>query len=310
MIVIWQISAVQFPQFTLINGVLLAKNCPVNNTKRNLWQIFLSTIRTYFRRPAQKENIYIKIGGQEIRTQTNDAGEFWVETNLLINSRIQVFSTETDKQIPICQQYPIYYPNTSCQLAIISDIDDTILVSYTSSFLKRMKALFLVAPQNRQPISFVRSILETVHRYGGNIYYVSKSESNLFRVLTSIIHYHNIPEGNLFLTSYLRFIQLLNPKKGKNYKNSRIKTVMDNSPGKRFILLGDDTQYDMRIYTEIAEEYPDRIFRIYIRRTFKALSPKKKRYLEKLMLLPVSVRYFSDSDDVKKELSIIEDYLN
>jgi phosphatidate phosphatase APP1 len=310
MAVVWQISVVPFKDYTLINGVILHNACPVNKNNSHLWSIFLSTMKTYFRQPLSEQEILIKIAENTVNTQTNKAGEFWIETELPVNNDVDVYLVGQDTPLEFCQSYPVYQQQSILDLAAISDIDDTILVSYTSSLLKRIGALLFIAPHKRQPISFTRSLLTVITKSRGRIFYVSKSESNLFRVLTAVIQYHEIPAGHLFLTPYLKFRQLLNSKKGKDYKNLRIKKVIDHASEKKFILLGDDTQHDIRIYTEIALAYPEKILKIYIRRTHKSLSHTKQQQMNKLKQLPVPTVYFSDLDDVSEELSIIEQYLN
>lgn len=308
MAVLWQLSVVEFHEHTLISGVVLHRNCPVIRASAPLWRVFLSTLKTYFRQPYGRQNIIIESGGQKLLTQTDKAGGFWLETDQPVSKALKVYLDGKEAPLPVCQSYPVYQPDSPFPLAVISDIDDTILVSYTANFLKRLRALFFVSPHKRQPVSFTGSLLAAVHRQQGRIFYVSKSESNLFGVLTAIIQHHALPPGHLFLTSYLRLGQLLKPKKGRNYKDQRIKKVLDNTPDKNFILLGDDTQRDMAIYTEIARQYPDRIKKIYIRRTFKNLSAKKKGHLNRLQELPVPVVYFADTDNVEKEIMTIENY--
>ena len=112
------------------------------------------------------------------------------------------------------------------------------------------------------------------------------------------------------LTPYLRINQLINPKKGRYYKERKISSIMDNSPGKKFILMGDDTQQDIAVYSKIAELYPENIFKIYIRKTRKNLLEKKKKQLNKLMSTTVPVLYFSDTSNVIKEIELIENYQN
>ena len=223
MAVIWQLSVVEFHRHTLISGVVLHRNCPVTRTGAALWRVFFSTLRTYFRQPYGRHNLIIASGREKFITRTDSAGGFWLETDKPINEELQFTLAGKDGPLPVCQSYPVYHQDSSFPLAVISDVDDTILVSYTASFLKRIRALFFVAPQNRQPVSFTGSLLAAVHRHGGRIFYVSKSESNLFGVLTAIIQHHKLPAGHLFLTPYLQATQLLRSKKGKKYKDERIK---------------------------------------------------------------------------------------
>ncbi len=64
----------------------------------------------------------------------------------------------------------------------------------------------------------------------------------------------------------------------------------------------------MAIYADIASEYPDRIEKIYIRRTFKNLSTGKTQQLQQLQQLPVPVKYFTDNDNLLEDLEMIDKY--
>jgi phosphatidate phosphatase APP1 len=111
--------------------------------------------------------------------------------------------------------------------------------------------------------------------------------------------------GYLHLTPYISAHQLVRTKGGKNYKENAIRFILENSSDKKFILLGDDTQHDMKIYHTITQSYPDKILRIYIHKTRKSLTGSKKEDMEKLLSLPVSTIYFTDSADLTQEYSYI-----
>lgn len=87
-----------------------------------------------------------------------------------------------------------------------------------------------------------------------------------------------------------------------------IRSIMDHSPDKKFILIGDDTQQDIAVYARIAELYPTKIFKIYIRKTRKNLLGNKKEQLKELLNLAVSVEYFSGKADPFKEIAFIENH--
>ena len=105
-----------------------------------------------------------------------------------------------------------------------------------------MSTLLFVSPNKRKPINFTKEILNKIDTKKGRVFYVSKSEGNLFVMLTKFIINNNLPAGHLTLTPYIRFNQLLRPKKGKDFKEQMIRLIMDNSPEKKFILMSDDTQ--------------------------------------------------------------------
>jgi phosphatidate phosphatase APP1 len=297
---LWQISVVQFEELSLISGTILSREARGKKLHYNLFHIPSS----YFKKPLAKHPVKIHFGSEQFDLVTDQYGGFSLECKYQASGDIKVIAGNEELEIP--QTYPMIFANSSFPLVVISDIDDTLIVSYTASNWNRIRTILFTSPQMRRAVSFTGDILNAIRERQGRIHYVSKSESNLFRLITSVIQKHKLPEGNLFLTPYLRYNQLLHSKKGMNYKLHSIQRIIDNSPDKRFILMGDDTQQDMSVYASIAKLYPHRIFKIYIRRTRKQLLGEKKKQLDKLRDSGLPFAYFADQDPVEQELQLIE----
>ncbi len=310
MAVVWQLSAVQFSGGTLLKGVLLSRSAS-KVRKRNAWSNFLNVSRSYFRKPCKRCRIVVAIDGATFfPLQTDDSGAFELELQLTDFNEIAILSDDHKQDIPVIQRYPVIFKNTESDISIISDIDDTLLVSHTLSFRKRLGTLFFVPAHKRKPVSFIKSILDYVHERKGRVFYVSRSESNLFALISSFIYHYNLPEGPISLTSYLRYNQLLDSKKGTDYKKNSIRKILQLAPEKRFLLLGDDTQNDMEVYASIISEFPDQIVRIYIRKTMKKLNGSRQEQRKALDEHAGKFCYFSDEDDVQKALELIEKEYN
>lgn len=294
---LWQISIVHFKEKSIISGTILS-----GDVKQKKWTLRLPFV--YFQKPLANHPIQIQVGRQEFNISTDQYGSFLLECNFIASHEVRIFSDK--KQLKINQSYPFVFQRSDYPIMVISDVDDTLLVSYTASTWNRIWTILFTSPENRKSVGFTREILKAVSNMRGRIFYVSKSESNLFILLTSVIQKQNLPAGKLILTPFLRYTQLLHPKKGKDYKLKAIQKIIINSPNKMFILMGDDTQQDISVYTSIVKQYPDKIFKVYIRRTRKQLLGQKKKQLENLKNSVVSFFYFSDQDPVKQEIEIIE----
>jgi phosphatidate phosphatase APP1 len=88
--------------------------------------------------------------------------------------------------------------------------------------------------------------------------------------------HHKFPEGPLFLKPYKKWNDLLK-RNGKHHfsrhKKDKIQHILNIFENKQFFLIGDDSQKDGEIYSEIANNNPDRIRGIFIRKTRKVLRP-------------------------------------
>lgn len=307
--VVWKISVINLPKRTLINGVLLNSTPFSFDKKTTKFRHALYVIKSYFIGVYGNKEILITVNQETITTTTDKHGGFSVVTGFPVNSEVLVKAAGNDEALKILQDYPIVFQNTNSRIDVISDIDDTILISHTANIIKRIGVLSFVTPAKRKTIQFTQKLLHLFNENPTNVFYVSKSESNLFGILSEFIKHHQLPKGVLFLTPYLNFQQLVKGKKGKDFKLNTIRFIIENSEDKEFILFGDDTQRDMEVYEIIAKTYPEKIARIYIRQTSKNVNKRKKVLLKNLKeSFPNSV-YFNKNTDIDFELKQLEDLI-
>ena len=114
--------------------------------------------------------------------------------------------------------------------------------------------------------------------------------------------FRELSQGPLLLTPFLNFRQLLNPKKGEDYKLNNLRLLINQMPEKKFILLGDDSQRDMDAYTQTIQEYPERIKKVYIRQTRLTRKAVQDEKWNKLLASGVDAVYFRDADEVGEEI--------
>ena len=303
---LWHLAVLVFDNKSLVSGVIL--NGEMADARPGTKSKAIDIIGTYFRQPLAFAEIGLRIGNEQFLTQTDSKGSFSLDLDSQVHEEVEVYLNNGTLRLEPVQDYPSYFGPKNGKLHIISDMDDTVIVSHTASLTKRIKAL-LTPVHKRKTIDFTHGLISALLVADGRIYYVSKSESNLFGMLSSFIREHGLPVGHLFLTPYLKFLQLLNPKKGKTYKMDCIQSILDRSDNKFFILLGDDTQRDMEVYYEIARMYPRQILKIYIRRTGKELLRSKKRMMANLQGQPIPFLYYSDTDSFSEEVKYINQLL-
>jgi phosphatidate phosphatase APP1 len=209
----------------------------------------------------------------------------------------------------------IFVPH-STQYAFISDIDDTVLISHSSTIGKRLRVLFGNNPRTRKAFSDVVRYYELLagsHTTPGipnPFFYVSSSEWNLYEDLNEFFNHNGLPKGIFLLNQIKRWFQLLKTGKTKHEgKLLRIVRILDAFPKQKFILLGDNSQSDPAIYTTIATKYPDRIFAVYIRNVFETNEPETKELLDSLVKLGVFTCLFNNNYDAiqhSKAIGLIE----
>jgi phosphatidate phosphatase APP1 len=296
--VVWQISAIHLQDKTLITGVILAYAPFTYDKKINLAKNFFKVTKSYFVPVVSEKQITVSIDGEIFITETDSHGGFSIVTDFLISDIPDIKTNDDEKSLEIVQQYPVIFRNTDGEFDVISDIDDTIMVSKTGKMIKRMGILAFISPHKRKIIHYTSELFKIFEKEHARVTYVSKSESNFFAMISTFIEHNDLPEGSLILTSYLKLIQLLNPNKARNYKLDNIRFIIKNSGNKSYVLLGDDSQRDMEIYTNIIEEFPDRIIKVYIRQTGDRRNQRQKEMWKRLKQTGINVNYFDNDDEV------------
>lgn len=163
----------------------------------------------------------------------------------------------------------VLIPPSTAQYGVISDIDDTVLQSSATNYLRAARLIFLQNARTRLPFSGVSAFYQALQQgnsqNGNPIFYVSSSPWNLFLMLTEFFKLQNIPQGPLCLKDYGLSKEHLFTSGHRQHKVAQIEKILTIYPNLPFILIGDSGQKDPEIYAEIAENHPHRILAIYIR---------------------------------------------
>lgn len=154
---------------------------------------------------------------------------------------------------------------------LISDFDDTIVVTEVNSTRRMLANTLLRNPQQRQPVPGTAALY---HRLAANnpfpdaapVFYLSASPRQLHFPIETFLAHNEFPPGVLITkrvtnddTSEPLFDQIA-------YKTAKIEEVLTRLPQVRFTLFGDDGERDPEIYDAIRQKYPERIEAIWIRR--------------------------------------------
>ncbi|MDO5509504.1 MAG: App1 family protein [Weeksellaceae bacterium] len=188
--------------------------------------------------------------------------------------------------------------------SIISDIDDTVMKSYSATIFRRLYELLGNHPTQRKlfhkTVEWYMQLAETQTQglEQDAFFYVSSSEWNLYDYLKTVFHQHGLPEG-IFMLNDLKQLRSFfkTGKTGHEGKLVRIKQLLETFPDQNFILIGDNTQQDPYIYHDIAQEFPNRILSVMIRNKKKSNYTKVIQTLEQVAALGIPVLQFDDTKD-------------
>lgn len=183
--------------------------------------------------------------------------------------------------------------------AVLSDIDDTLLISHVNQMLKMVWVLMAKNALTRKPVPRIHLLYEAIKNFNtgefpSDFFYVSNSEWNLYDFLIDFMQTNNIPDGVFFLqrlkTGFWDMAKA--GKKLNDHKYESILSLFKFFDQKQFILVGDNGQRDLAIYSSVAESFADRIKGVIIRELPKPQYRRKNKvYEDKLWQLGVPVRH-------------------
>lgn len=158
-------------------------------------------------------------------------------------------------------------PAPTATFAVISDMDDTVLQSEVTSFLRAARMVLLENALTRLPFPGVAALYRALERgatgaEANPIFYVSSSPWNLYDVIDGFLDAQRIPTGPLLLRDW--DFGRLSERHGR-HKGMVIREILDTYPELPVLLVGDSGQEDPEIYAEIVRERPGRVKAVYIR---------------------------------------------
>ncbi|PTY05726.1 hypothetical protein DB347_15290 [Opitutaceae bacterium EW11] len=175
-------------------------------------------------------------------------------------------------------------PDARNAFGIISDVDDTILVTHVLS-KRDLLANSLTLPAEKRmcvdgmPDLYRRLLQQNAAPESSPVFYISSSPRQLTDNLRRFLHSHGFPRGVLQLRQIVS--KRREPERDHTtYKCARIESVLASYPNVRFALFGDDGETDPEVYASIQALRPRQVAGIYIRRVHP--NPSRPRYPDHL----------------------------
>lgn len=198
-------------------------------------------------------------------TEEYDPEEIWHEVHYTLLDNIG------RNNGPVKATGHVKIPNDKAEFGIISDVDDTVLKTDATSFIRMMNQTFTRNASTRLPFEGVAAFYRALHmgskidKYKNPIYYVSSSPWNLHDMLEEFWEINDLPAGP-FLLRDLGFNEDKFIKSGHmQHKLEQIEKVLSFTDDLPFLLIGDSGQKDPEIYERVVQDFPGRIKAIYIR---------------------------------------------
>jgi phosphatidate phosphatase APP1 len=240
------------------------------------WRNLLAMVQRIDAEPLPFANVRARLGPHETRVVADDEGfvRHWIRAGSALAAgewhtiRLDLEAgpetpVDADAHVPA----RVLVPSTRALFGVISDMDDTVLQSEITSFVRAARLMLLENARTRLPFPGVAAFYRALERGVSGapvnpIFYVSSSPWNLHDVIADFLDAQNIPTGPMLLRDWDIGRDMM---RTRDYKLAQLREILGTYPTLPFILVGDSGQEDPEIYGAIVSEFPGRIRAIYIR---------------------------------------------
>jgi phosphatidate phosphatase APP1 len=269
-------EVVIYPAFTAADTVMLEgrvvarKNrTPPSSTDgrrqnlRRTWELMVNDERKNY-------PVTVRLAGREWPVMTDREGYFRVDANELdaLAAGWHDVTAQTGKGHGASRLLKIPADNTH---GIISDVDDTILITEVNSKRRMLANTFFFNPIQREAVPGIVELYEQLVRANPQpdsapLIFLSASPRQLHTSIEAFLINNEFPQGVL-VTKRVTDDRTSEPLTDQvRYKTAKIEMILATLPKVTFTLIGDDGEYGPEIYADIQRRFPDRISATLIRK--------------------------------------------
>ncbi|MGV3714184.1 App1 family protein [Pseudolysinimonas sp.] len=221
------------------------------------WRSFTSV-------PVRDAEVVVTAGGRTTTVRTDRGGII----DARVDAALEPGWTSVDLAIPgrdgVAES--VFVVDESVGFGMVSDIDDTVMVTaLPRPFLAAWNS-FVLNEHARTPVAGMAVLYERLTRAHPDapVVYLSTGAWNVVPTLTRFLTRNLYPRGPLLLTDW-------GPspehwfRSGPEHKRRALERLVEEFPGIRWLLVGDDGQHDETIYGDFARRHPEHVRAVAIR---------------------------------------------
>ena len=161
---------------------------------------------------------------------------------------------------------PVYVVDPKATFGVVSDVDDTVMVTALPRPLLAAWNTFVLDEHARVPTPGMAVLLERLAAAhpGAPVIYLSTGAWNVAPTLTRFLSRNLFPAGPLLLTDWGPTHDRLF-RSGREHKQTSLARLAEEFPGLKWLLIGDDGQHDEQLYGEFTTAHPDNVAAVAIR---------------------------------------------
>lgn len=221
--------------------------------------------RQFFTIQVPDHPISVRVGDRTVNTRTDGNGYLDV---LIQDHGLSVGWHDITVEAAGSEQATarVLIVDSSARLGLVSDIDDTIMVTWLPRALLAAWNSWIRHTNTRQPVPGMAEFYAELLKNDADapVFYLSTGAWNTFETLKGFLNKHKLPDGPMLLTDWGPTPTGLF-RSGQEHKKVQLRNLIIDYPDIKWILVGDDGQHDPLIFSEAVAEHPDRIAGVAIR---------------------------------------------
>ena len=221
--------------------------------------------RSFTSSPVHHAPVLIQVGEHVHETHTDRSGYVDVRVEGELPPGWASVRLSTEGAAPV--DAPIRVVGRNVKFGVISDIDDTVMVTALPRPLLAAWNTFVLDEHARVPVPGMTVLYERLvnAHEGAPVFYLSTGAWNVAPTLSRFLSRNLYPAGPLLLTDWGptpdRWF-----RSGREHKRNTLRRLAAEFPGIKWLLIGDDGQHDQEIYSEFAHDHPENVAAVAIRR--------------------------------------------
>jgi len=237
-----------------------------DNWFQNIWR----TARQVKADEIKNQTIFARLNGEKFETKGDDEGyfEFNIATQKALKSGYEKIALNIEGNSNALKT-EVTVVGLEPRVGIISDFDDTIIVSDVNN---KIKLGYNTVLKNYKQRKVVPTMLERFQKIlahnpkdaPSTLFILSGSPQQLFFAVEDFLAFHHFPRHTLILKK--AHGEHKDPLTDQfAYKTEKIERLIKLYPNMRWVMFGDSGEKDAEVYKFIKEKYSNKVVNYYIR---------------------------------------------
>jgi phosphatidate phosphatase APP1 len=274
--------------------VICGKDIEAGEGHHGAWRNFGNMAKRFLSIEIPHAELEVSWNGKKRKILTDHAGFYSAKLPLSENAKtaihVRVLDPDVGRLVEV--EASITETATHPNLAVVSDIDDTVILTWAWKFWRRIRVTLFDNAATRKPFAGVADWYRDLQNRPGEslaepFFYVSSSPWNLYDFIEEFLIYNGIPVGPIFLRDFSSSSKesIVNHH---THKSRAIEQLLTDYKQTEFLLIGDSGQKDPEIYRDIVRKFPGRIRGVCIRNVGVVRNPRwREKILRSKVRLPI-----------------------